>query len=72
MPQLISFYKSRSINLVLEQGFLFGEGFPPSKDSNNPLAVELESENDPACQNFSVRRFKDFTSVEAAAPAPQQ
>jgi hypothetical protein len=36
-------------NLVPKQGFLFREGSSPPKDSNNPLAVELESENDPAC-----------------------
>ena len=39
-------------SLVLEHGLLFAESFLPSKDSNNPLAVELESENDPACQIF--------------------
>jgi hypothetical protein len=44
--------------LISYQRRLFREGFsrkacPPFKDSNNPLAVELERENDPARENFS-------------------
>jgi hypothetical protein len=31
---------------------LFKQGLPPFKGSNNPLAVELERENDPARENF--------------------
>ena len=38
------------------------------QDSNNPLAVELETENDPAREIF-LSKLSDFTSVEAAAPA---
>jgi hypothetical protein len=30
----------------------FREGFPQFKDSNNPLAVELERENDPVREMF--------------------
>jgi hypothetical protein len=37
---------------------------------HNALAVEFESENDAACEDFSS--VMNFTSVEAAAPARQQ
>jgi hypothetical protein len=44
------------LHLVLEKAFsekVFKEGFPQLDDSNNPLAVELERENDPTRENFS-------------------
>jgi hypothetical protein len=34
------------------------EGFRESMHSNNPLAVELESENDAACENFVSCPFR--------------
>jgi hypothetical protein len=47
------------------------EGFTQSENSNNPLAVELESENDIPAKIFD-QRFPNFTSVEAAASARQR
>src|ERR1700733_15217090 len=39
--------------ISLPQLFRFSEGLPQFKDSNNPLAVELERENDPGRETFS-------------------
>jgi hypothetical protein len=44
------------------------EGFTPSKNSNNPLAVELESENDIATKNFSISAFNISLRLERRLP----
>jgi hypothetical protein len=44
----------------------FAEKGSPSMHSNNPLAVELESENDAACENLSPT-FSSLIRFEAAA-----
>ena len=51
------------------KGSIQKQAFAPShKNSNNPLAVEPETENDAAAEIFSLQiSFDDFTSVEAAA-----
>src|ERR1700722_15394975 len=46
-------------------GILLREGFPRCKDSKNPLAVELERENDPGREMFFRRILLNFFSVEA-------
>jgi hypothetical protein len=40
----------------------FAEKGSPSVHSNNPLAVELESENDAACENLHTT-FSSLTSI---------
>jgi hypothetical protein len=47
--------------------FRFREGLLQFEDSNNPLAVELERENDPAREIF-LSCLSDFISVETATP----
>jgi hypothetical protein len=44
VPQFISYQRRH---------FVEKARFTQFEDSNNPLAVELERENDPACENFS-------------------
>jgi len=41
-------------------------------NSNNPLAVEPETENDGARSGCSLKLFFKFTSVEAAAQADHE
>jgi hypothetical protein len=56
--------------LLFRTGSLFRKnGLPPShKNSNNPLAVEPETENDAPRLIFSAAHSRfHFTSVEAAA-----
>jgi hypothetical protein len=42
------------------------------KSSNNPLAVEPETENDAGLLNFFRKHIRDFNSVEAAIPSATQ
>ena len=44
VPQFISYQRRQ---------FVEKARFPQFKNSNNPLAVELERENDPGCEIFS-------------------
>jgi hypothetical protein len=47
--------------------FRFREGLLKFEDSNNPLAVKLKTENDPAREIF-LSCLSDFISVETATP----
>jgi hypothetical protein len=44
--------------LVLET-HRFGRKCSPSMNTNNPLAVEPETENDAGCENFFDQRFSN-------------
>jgi hypothetical protein len=44
----------------------FREGVPRFNDSNNPLAVKLERENDPG-REILLSSLSNFTSAETAA-----
>ncbi|XIA65395.1 hypothetical protein ACFIOY_03330 [Bradyrhizobium sp. TZ2] len=55
---------------VLEKAFHSQTGIPPShENSNNPLAVKPESENDAACLNFAADTFEISLRAKRRLPA---
>jgi hypothetical protein len=46
-------WRTRQLHFLAPIHFRFREGFLQFEDSNNPLAVKLETENDPARGAFS-------------------
>jgi len=62
-------WRTQQLHFLAPNAIRFREGFPEIEDSNNPLAVELERENDPAREILFGevwRTFLNFVSVEAA------
>jgi hypothetical protein len=59
--------RTRQLHFLAPNSFRFSEGLLQFNDSNNPLAVKLERENDRGSRVFSGEIFLNFISVEAAA-----
>jgi hypothetical protein len=55
-------WRTRQLHFLAPVYFALEKAFRNLKDSNNPLAVELETENDPAARYF-LAKFCELHSI---------